>query len=108
VALSATAIVSDLRIDTEGSSMKLRSLFLFGAGIATGFTIAKKLAEDDADIVHGPQPVPAGNPALRALSAQTQRLSDRATVRSLDAIRKARGRIRDRLGESGYDDAAWS
>jgi hypothetical protein len=37
-----------------------------------------------------------------------QRLTDRATVSSLDAIRKARGAIRDRLGETDYDDAAWS
>ena len=90
--------------------MKLRSLFLFGAGIVTGLTIARKLSADDADIVHGPResatPV---NPALRVLSAQTARLGDVATVRSLDAIRRARGVIRDRLAESGYeDDAAWS
>jgi hypothetical protein len=89
--------------------MKLRSLFLFGAGVATGLTIAKKLSADDENIAHGPQRTTSNaNPALRALSTGTQRLSDRATVLSLDAIRKARGAIRDRLGESTYDDAAWS
>jgi hypothetical protein len=89
--------------------MKLRSLFLFGAGIATGLAIAKKLSADDEDIVHGPQRTQTNtNPALRALSSGRQKLSDRATVLSLDAIRKARGAIRDRLGESSYDDAAWS
>jgi hypothetical protein len=36
------------------------------------------------------------------------RLSDKATVLSLDAIRKARGVIRERLADSTYDDAAWS
>jgi hypothetical protein len=77
--------------------MKLRSLFLFGAGIAVGLTVARKLAEDDADIARGPQ---------RA-AAQTS-LSGRATVLSLDAIRKARGAIRQRLDTSGYDDVAWS
>jgi hypothetical protein len=88
--------------------MKLRSLVLFGAGMATGLAIAKKLAADDEDIVHGPQRMQTpANPALRALSTGTQRLSDRATVLSLDAIRKAREAIRDRLGESTYDDAAW-
>jgi hypothetical protein len=88
--------------------MKLRSLFLFGAGVATGLTIAKKISQDDADIAHGPQRAQPANPALRGLSTQTQRLTDRATVMSLDAIRKARGAIRDRLGETSYDDAAWS
>jgi hypothetical protein len=89
--------------------MKLRSLFLFGAGVATGLAIARKLSEDDENIAHGPQRTPSmANPAMRAMSATTQRLSERATVLSLDAIRRARGAIRDRLGESAYDDAAWS
>jgi hypothetical protein len=88
--------------------MKLRSLFLFGAGIATGLTIAKRFSRDDPEIVHGPQRATTGGPAARALSTQMQRLTDRATVSSLDAIRKARGAIRDRLGETDYDDAAWS
>ena len=89
--------------------MKLRSLFLFGAGVATGLAIAKKLSQDDDDIAHGPQRTASTtNPAMRAMSATTQRLSERATVLSLDAIRKARGAIRERLGESAYDDAAWS
>ena len=89
--------------------MKLRSLFLFGAGVATGLTIARKLSADDEDIVHGPQRTTSDQgPAIRAMSATTQRLSERATVLSLDAIRRARGAIRDRLGETTYDDAAWS
>jgi hypothetical protein len=89
--------------------MKLRSLFLFGAGVATGLAVARKLSADDEHVVHGPQRTASTpNPALRALSSGTQRLSGRATVLSLDAIRKAREAIRDRLGESTYDDAAWS
>jgi hypothetical protein len=88
--------------------MKLRSLFLFGAGIAVGVTVMRKLTEDDPDVAHGPQRTSTGNPALRAISEQTVRLSDKATVLSLDAIRKARGAIRGRLAESSYDDAAWS
>jgi hypothetical protein len=86
--------------------MKLRSLFLFGAGIATGLTIAKRLSQDDPEIAHGPQRATSGNPGVRALSTQMQRLTDRATVSSLDAIRKARGAIRDRLAETDNDDAA--
>jgi hypothetical protein len=88
--------------------MKLRSLFLFGAGVVTGLMIAKKLASDDEAIVHGPQRTPAANPMMRAFSDRTAAISDRATVRSLDAIRRARVAIRDRLAEQGYDEAAWS
>jgi hypothetical protein len=88
--------------------MKLRSLFVFGAGIAVGVTIMRKLTEDEDDIAHGPRQATSGNPALRSISTQTQRMSDRATVLSLDAIRKARETIRERLRESSYDDAAWS
>jgi len=90
--------------------VKLRSLFLFGAGIAVGVTVMRKLTEDDPDVARGPQRTATGNPALRALSEQTVRLTDKATVLSLDAIRKARGAIRERLVEPGYDDddAAWS
>ena len=88
--------------------MKLRSLFVFGAGVAVGVTIMRKLTEDDPVVAHGPQQAAASNPALRVLSEQTARISDRAAVLSLDAIRKTRGAIRDRLGESSYDDAAWS
>jgi len=88
--------------------MKLRSLFLFGAGIAVGVTVMRKLTEDDPEVAHGPQRTTTGNPALRVLSEQTVRLTDKATVLSFDAIRKARGAIRERLTESSYDDAAWS
>ncbi len=88
--------------------MKLRSLFVFGAGVAVGVTVMRKLTEDDDEIAQGPQHAATGAPALRLLSAQTQRISDRATVLSLDALRKARASIRDRLRESSYDDAAWS
>jgi hypothetical protein len=87
--------------------MKLRSLFVFGAGVVTGLAIARKMNEDDPEVLHGPTRSEApANPALRAVSEQAQRLGDRATVLSLDAIRKTRGAIRDRLGEG--DDAAWS
>ncbi|MEP6759409.1 MAG: hypothetical protein ABJB55_09460 [Actinomycetota bacterium] len=88
--------------------MKLRSLFVFGAGVAVGVTVMRKLTEDDPEVAHGPQRQTTGNTTLRALSEQTARISDRATVLSLDAIRKARGSIRGRLSESSYDDAAWS
>jgi hypothetical protein len=89
--------------------MKLRSLILFGAGIMTGLAIARKLTEDDPEVVHGPTRSDAGgNPALQAVSSQAHRIADRATVASLDAIRRARGAIRDRLGDEPYDDVSWN
>jgi hypothetical protein len=89
--------------------MKLRSLFLFGAGVATGVAIMRRLTEDDPDVVHGPQRRADANPALRAISQQTARLSERATVLSLDAIRRARAALQERIGDSEYDDegVAW-
>ena len=88
--------------------MKLRSLVLFGAGVATGVAIMRRLTADDPDIAHGPQRRADANPALRALSAQTARLSDRATVLSLDAIRRARAALQERIGSDEFDDdAAW-
>jgi hypothetical protein len=89
--------------------MKLRSLFLFGAGVATGVAIMRRLTEDDPDVVHGAQRRTDANPALRAISQQTARLSERATVLSLDAIRRARAALQERIGDSEYDDedVAW-
>ena len=46
--------------------MKLRSVVLFAAGVATGLAIARKFSEDDDSIVHGPQQAQSGNPMLRA------------------------------------------
>jgi hypothetical protein len=88
--------------------MKLRTLFMFIAGLVTGLMIAKKMSADDEAIVHGPQQTRSANPAMRAFTDRTAAFSDRATVRSLDAIRRARVAIRDRLAEQGYDEAAWS
>jgi len=88
--------------------VKLRNLIVFGAGIGLGYTMANKLRKDDPDIAHGPRRAQPTNPVLAAVSSQTQRLADQATVKSLDAIRKARGAIRGRLGEPDEDDAAWN
>ncbi|HEY6568515.1 MAG TPA: hypothetical protein VI341_13445 [Actinomycetota bacterium] len=93
--------------------MKLRSLFVLAAGIGVGYALATKRHQDDPDIVHGPQRQQAssGGPTLRLVSDGAQRLADQAGVLSLDAIRRARGAIRSRLGEydDGYaDDASWN
>lgn len=89
--------------------MKVRSILLFGAGVLAGLAVARKMKEDDPEVLHGPaRAASPANPALRLVSQQAQRVADRAGVLSLDAIRKARGAIRERLGEDGYDDAAWS
>jgi hypothetical protein len=89
--------------------MKLRSLLLFVAGIFVGLKIAEKLREDDPNVVHGPQRTRSDQrPALRLVSTQVHRLSDAATMKSLDAIRRLRGQIRDRLGNGDEDVAAWN
>jgi hypothetical protein len=69
--------------------------------------IASKMREDDPNVIHGPQGERADNTAAKILSTQAQRLADQATVLSLDAIRRARGAIRTRLGEED-EDAAWN
>ena len=87
--------------------MKLRSLFLLAGGVALGMKLAAKLHEDDPNVLHGPQRSRTDQrPALRLVSDRVQRLTDAATGKSLDAIRRVRSEIRDRLGED--DAAAWN
>jgi hypothetical protein len=87
--------------------VKLRSLLLLAFGVVLGLKLAAKLREDDPDVVHGPQRARSGErPALRLVSDRVQRLTDVAADRSLDAIRRVRAEIRDRLGED--DAAAWN
>jgi hypothetical protein len=87
----------------------MRSLVLFGAGVATGVAIMRRLTADDPEVAHGPQRRADTSPALRVLSEQTARISDRATVLSLDAIRRARARLQERIAATEFDDdAAWS
>jgi hypothetical protein len=89
--------------------MKLRSFVFVVAGIGIGYTIAQKMHEDDPEVVRGPQRKPAGSPGLRVVTGQAQRIADQASMRSLDAIRRARGAIRTRLGETEtFDDAVWN
>ena len=89
--------------------MKLRSIVLFGAGVATGIAIMRRLTADDPEIIHGPHRRADTSPALRVLSEQTARISDRATVLSLDAIRRARTMLQERISATEFDDdAAWS
>jgi hypothetical protein len=86
--------------------MKLRSLLILAGGVAIGMKLAAKLREDDPNVLHGPQRSRTDQrPALRLVSTQVQRLTDAAAGRSLGAIRRVRGQIRDRLGE---DAAAWN
>jgi hypothetical protein len=87
--------------------MKLRSLLILAGGVAIGMKLAAKLREDDPNVLHGPQRSRTDQrPALRLVSTQVQRLTDAAAGRSLGAIRRVRGQIRDRLGED--DAAAWN
>jgi hypothetical protein len=87
--------------------VKLRSLFLLIAGVALGMKLAGKLREDDPNVLHGPQRSRSDQrPGLRLVSTQVQRLTVAATGMSLEAIRRVRSEIRDRLGE--HDAAAWN
>jgi hypothetical protein len=90
--------------------VKLRSLLVLAAGIGIGYRLAKKMNEDDPDVVRGPQRRSASpqNPALMLVSGQAEKLAAQASVKSLEAIRRARGAIRERLGERETDDAAWN
>jgi predicted dinucleotide-binding enzyme len=87
----------------------IRSLVVFGAGIAAGLALAKRMTEDEPEVLHGPSQVQSSsNPALRAVTNSAQRMADRAAVASLEAIRRARGAIRERMTEDeDLDDAAW-
>ena len=89
--------------------MKFRSLLLVAAGIGIGYTIAGKMREDDPEVLRGPQRRSPGSPGLQLVSGQAQRIADQASVRSLEVIRRARGAIRTRLGESEIGgDATWN
>ena len=89
--------------------MKLRSLVLVAAGIGIGYSISQKMREDDPGVVRGPQRAATASPGLQLVAGQAQRLADRASVRSLEAIRRARGAIRTRLGETeSFDEASWN
>lgn len=87
--------------------MKARSLLLLAAGFVAGLAVARRLSEDDPEVVHGPvgERRPE-SPVMRVVTGQTQRLAGRATEVSLSAIRRARGAIRERLDEPA--DAAWN
>jgi hypothetical protein len=92
--------------------MKFRTGLVIG--LAAGYAIAKRtvLTEDDPYVVKGPQrELPSGiaaNPALRVVGERAQRLADQATVASLDAIRRTRVAIHNRLSETVDEDAAWN
>ena len=89
--------------------MKLRSLVLVAAGIGIGYSISQKMRQDDPEVVRGPQRATTVSPGLQLVTGQAQRLADRASVRSLEAIRRARGAIRTRLGEGEtFDEASWN
>lgn len=87
--------------------MKLRTLLLLAGGILLGYKLAQRMHEDDPYVVKGPQRERSGPAPLRVVTDQAQRAVDRASVLSLDAIRRTRGAIQARLGESD-DDLAWN
>jgi hypothetical protein len=101
-------LVRFIVIGRKDALMRLRSLILIALGIAIGLQIARRMREDDPNVVKGPQREASGsaNPAVRLVSSQAQRLADQAAGMSLGAIRRARGAIRTRLGDE--EEAAWN
>jgi hypothetical protein len=91
--------------------MKLRNLILIALGIAIGYKLFAKVHEDDPSVVKGPQRRQEGfgsGRAGRTVSSQAQRIAEQATSKSLDIIKRARGSLRDRMGEYESDDAVWN
>ena len=92
--------------------MKLRNLFILIAGFMIGYQLGKRAAADDPNVVKGPQRQHlngvGSNRAMRTVSAQAQRLADQATTKSLDAIKRTRTSIKDRLSNREVDDAVWN
>ena len=91
--------------------MKIRNLILIVLGIAIGYKLAAKMREDDPNVVKGPQRRQEGfgsSRTARTVSLQAQRIAEQATNKSLDIIRRARGSLRDRMGEYEKDDAVWN
>ena len=56
--------------------MKLRSLVLVAAGIGIGYSISRKMHEDDPEVVRGPQRKAAGSPGLQLVTGQAQRIAE--------------------------------
>ena len=91
--------------------MKIRNLILIALGIAIGYNLAAKMREDDPNVVKGPQRRKEGfgsSRTARTVSSQAQRIAEQATNKSLDIIKRARGSLRDRMGEYEKDDAVWN
>jgi hypothetical protein len=87
--------------------MKLRTLILIAIAVAVGYWLSAKRHADDPDVVVGPRDEQKGS-AGRFVSGQAQRFADQATAKSLDAIRRARGAIRERIGDQQPDEALWN
>ena len=88
--------------------MKLRTLILIALGVAVGYWLSTRRHADDPDIVVGPRDEARGGSTGRFVSGQAQKLADQATAKSLDAIRRARGAIRERIGDGQPDEALWN
>lgn len=91
--------------------MKLRNVILIAVGIFIGYKLAAKMREDDPSVAKGPQRRQEGfgsNRTARTVSTQAQRIAEQATTKSLNIIKRARGSLRDRMGEYERDDAVWN
>ena len=89
--------------------MKLRNLVLLGAGIGIGYALSQKIPRTTPRSCTVPAPAVHVGPGARRGPSQAQKHGRPGEVRSLDAIRKARGRSAQRLADYDQDDdAAWN
>jgi hypothetical protein len=88
--------------------VKFRNLFLLAVGVAIGYQLAAKMREEDPNVVRGPRRESGGSRTVRTVSVQAQKLADQAASKGLDAIKRARGSIRDRIVDYESDDAVWN
>lgn len=92
--------------------MKLRTLLVLIVGLLLGYRLGKRVMADDPNVVKGPQREGSNGAgssrAVRTISAQAQRLADRATTKGFDVVKRTRTSIKDRLSSGHVDDALWN
>ncbi len=82
--------------------MKFRTGLILG--FAAGFAVSSWVNRPEEDVYTGGDEESGGG--TRARSGRARRIGQRASVMSLDAIKKARSQIQGRLRDTG--DANWN
>ena len=91
--------------------MKLRNLILIATRDLHRLQAGRQDARGRPERRQGPAAPQEGfgsSRTARTVSTQAQRIAEQATTKSLDIIKRARGSLRDRMGEYESDDAVWN